>query len=98
MTGLPLPGLVQECQDTSPVTYFWYRQTLNITPDINDSGAVQGRLLLCMAASWAVVYLCVIRGIETAGKVKAHRPDPNPRPLLAPDDPAPFLSPLSSGF
>uniref|UniRef100_A0A4X1THB2 Transporter n=1 Tax=Sus scrofa TaxID=9823 RepID=A0A4X1THB2_PIG len=61
-------GLVQECQDTSPVTYFWYRQTLNITPDINDSGAVQGRLLLCMAASWAVVYLCVIRGIETAGK------------------------------
>ncbi|KAM9679789.1 inactive sodium-dependent neutral amino acid transporter B(0)AT3 isoform 4-T4 [Dama dama] len=61
-------GLVQECRDSSPVSYFWYRRTLNVSADISDSGPVQWWLLLCLAASWAVVYLCVIRGIETTGK------------------------------
>ncbi|XP_013361353.1 PREDICTED: sodium-dependent neutral amino acid transporter B(0)AT3 isoform X1 [Chinchilla lanigera] len=61
-------GLVEECQGSGTVSYFWYRQTLNITADIDHSGAVQWRLLLCQAASWAVVYLCVSRGIETTGK------------------------------
>ncbi|XP_006872446.1 PREDICTED: sodium-dependent neutral amino acid transporter B(0)AT3 [Chrysochloris asiatica] len=62
-------GFVEECQSSGAVSYFWYRQTLNVTADINDSGAVQGRLLVCLAACWAVVYLCVIRGIESTGKV-----------------------------
>ncbi|XP_027376191.1 inactive sodium-dependent neutral amino acid transporter B(0)AT3 isoform X1 [Bos indicus x Bos taurus] len=61
-------GLVQECRDSSPVSYFWYRRTLNVSADIGDSGPVQWRLLVCLAVSWAVVYLCVIRGIETTGK------------------------------
>ncbi|KAI4535970.1 hypothetical protein MG293_014297 [Ovis ammon polii] len=63
-------GLVQECRDSSPVSYFWYRRTLNVSADISDSGPVQWRLLLCLAVSWAVVYLCVIRGIETTGKLR----------------------------
>ncbi|XP_058420384.1 inactive sodium-dependent neutral amino acid transporter B(0)AT3 [Diceros bicornis minor] len=62
-------GFVEECQGSSTVSYFWYRQTLNITADVNDSGSIQWRLLVCLAACWAVVYLCVIRGIETTGKV-----------------------------
>lgn len=66
---MPIPGLVEECRDSSTVNYFWYRQTLNISADINDSGSVQGHLLLSLAASWAVLYLCVIRGIESTGKV-----------------------------
>ncbi|VCX40574.1 unnamed protein product [Gulo gulo] len=57
-----------ECQASSTVSYYWYRQTLNITADISDNGSIQWRLLACLAASWAVVYLCVIRGIETTGK------------------------------
>lgn len=52
------------------MSYFWYRQTLNITADISDNGSIQWRLLACLAASWAVVYLCVIRGIESTGKVR----------------------------
>ncbi|XP_049715006.1 inactive sodium-dependent neutral amino acid transporter B(0)AT3 [Elephas maximus indicus] len=62
-------GFVEECQSSSAVSYFWYRQTLNTTADINDSGSVQWRLLLCLAACWVIVYLCVIRGIESTGKV-----------------------------
>ncbi|XP_046526919.1 inactive sodium-dependent neutral amino acid transporter B(0)AT3 isoform X2 [Equus quagga] len=61
-------GFVEECQRSSSVSYFWYRQTLNVTADINDSGSIQWQLLVCLVASWAVVYLCIIRGIETTGK------------------------------
>ncbi|XP_004698449.2 inactive sodium-dependent neutral amino acid transporter B(0)AT3 isoform X2 [Echinops telfairi] len=62
-------GFVDECQGSGVVSYFWYRQTLNISADIGDSGALQWRLLMCLAACWVVVYLCVIRGIESSGKV-----------------------------
>ncbi|CAK6444230.1 unnamed protein product [Pipistrellus nathusii] len=62
-------GFVEECQGSSSVSYFWYRQTLNITIDIDYSGSIQWRLLVCLAACWAILYLCVIRGIESTGKV-----------------------------
>ncbi|KAM7149423.1 inactive sodium-dependent neutral amino acid transporter B(0)AT3 isoform 1-T1 [Molossus nigricans] len=61
-------GFVEECQGSSSTSYFWYRQTLNITADIDHSGSIQWRLLVCLAACWAIVYLCVIRGIESTGK------------------------------
>uniref|UniRef100_G1U649 Solute carrier family 6 member 18 n=1 Tax=Oryctolagus cuniculus TaxID=9986 RepID=G1U649_RABIT len=61
-------GFVAECQGSSTVSYFWYRQMLDITADISDSGTVQWRLLICLVICWAVVYLCIIRGIETTGK------------------------------
>ncbi|XP_053762823.1 inactive sodium-dependent neutral amino acid transporter B(0)AT3 isoform X1 [Panthera pardus] len=63
-----VPGFEAECQASSPVSYFWYRRTLNVTADVSDSGSIQWRLLACLAASWAVVYVCVIRGIESTGK------------------------------
>ncbi|XP_068003853.1 sodium-dependent neutral amino acid transporter B(0)AT3-like isoform X2 [Melanerpes formicivorus] len=58
----------EECYESTAVNYFWYRKTLNITPDITDSGTLQWWLILCLAACWALVYLCTIRGIETTGK------------------------------
>uniref|UniRef100_A0A8C8WL53 Transporter n=1 Tax=Panthera leo TaxID=9689 RepID=A0A8C8WL53_PANLE len=76
-------GSAEECQASSPVSYFWYRRTLNVTADVSDSGSIQWRLLACLAASWAVVYVCVIRGIESTGKVS---------PWGGPHCPAPFRS------
>uniref|UniRef100_A0A8B9TZK8 S6A18 protein n=1 Tax=Anas zonorhyncha TaxID=75864 RepID=A0A8B9TZK8_9AVES len=61
-------GLNEECYESTAVNYFWYRKTLNITPDITESGTLQWWLVLCLAACWAIVYLCTIRGIETTGK------------------------------
>ncbi|XP_048795302.1 inactive sodium-dependent neutral amino acid transporter B(0)AT3 isoform X2 [Lagopus muta] len=61
-------GLNKECYESTAVNYFWYRKTLNITPDVTDSGTLQWWLVLCLAACWAIVYLCTIRGIETTGK------------------------------
>ncbi|XP_074055668.1 inactive sodium-dependent neutral amino acid transporter B(0)AT3 isoform X2 [Macrotis lagotis] len=61
-------GPIEECQYSNTVNYFWYRQTLNITADINESGNIQWRLVMCLVACWMIVYICIIRGIETTGK------------------------------
>uniref|UniRef100_A0A8C5WIN4 Transporter n=1 Tax=Leptobrachium leishanense TaxID=445787 RepID=A0A8C5WIN4_9ANUR len=59
---------VTECARSSPVDYYWYRETLNISTTINDSGNLQWWLLLSLACAWGVLYVCTIRGIETTGK------------------------------
>ncbi|XP_030644623.1 sodium-dependent neutral amino acid transporter B(0)AT1-like [Chanos chanos] len=61
-------GPVSECARSSPVDYFWYRETLNTSPDIADSGGLQWWLVLCLFCAWIVLYVCCIRGIETTGK------------------------------
>ncbi|KAG5843088.1 hypothetical protein ANANG_G00184770 [Anguilla anguilla] len=61
-------GLVAECGRSSPVDYFWYRETLNTSTAIEDSGGLQWWMVLCLACAWTVLYVCCIRGIETTGK------------------------------
>ncbi|XP_056154175.1 sodium-dependent neutral amino acid transporter B(0)AT3-like isoform X2 [Lampris incognitus] len=61
-------GYNQECVESTSVNYFWYRETLNITPDIEISGSLQWWMVICLATAWCVVYICFIRGIETIGK------------------------------
>ncbi|XP_042278749.1 solute carrier family 6 member 19b [Thunnus maccoyii] len=63
-----LTGLVSECERSSPVDYFWYRETLNTTPRIQEDGGMQWWILLCHICAWSVLYICIIRGIETTGK------------------------------
>lgn len=50
--------------------YFWYRETLNTTPTIEEDGSLQWWILLCHVCAWSVLYICIIRGIETTGKVQ----------------------------
>ncbi|KAI1902530.1 hypothetical protein AGOR_G00045700 [Albula goreensis] len=61
-------GLVSECERSSPVDYFWYRETLNTSAAIGDSGGLQWWMVLCLVCAWTVLYVCCIRGIETTGK------------------------------
>ncbi|XP_051871693.1 solute carrier family 6 member 19a, tandem duplicate 1 [Pristis pectinata] len=61
-------GYVDECAKSSPVDYYWYRETLNISTSVNDSGTIQWWLLLSLICAWSVLYVCTIRGIETTGK------------------------------
>ncbi|TNN86072.1 Sodium-dependent neutral amino acid transporter B(0)AT1 [Liparis tanakae] len=65
LTGV---DLVSECKRSSSVDYFWYRETLNTSTSIEESGGLQWWMVLCLAAAWSVLYLCCIRGIETTGK------------------------------
>ncbi|KAJ7338382.1 hypothetical protein JRQ81_011718 [Phrynocephalus forsythii] len=62
-------AVLEECAKSSPVDYFWYRETLNISTSIDDSGTLQWWLVLCLTCAWGVLYVCTIRGIETTGKV-----------------------------
>ncbi|XP_045914536.1 sodium-dependent neutral amino acid transporter B(0)AT1-like isoform X2 [Micropterus dolomieu] len=61
-------GYNVECEKSTPVNYFWYRETLNITPDIETSGSLQWWLVICLASAWCVVFICFIKGIESMGK------------------------------
>ncbi|XP_073319252.1 inactive sodium-dependent neutral amino acid transporter B(0)AT3-like [Pagrus major] len=61
-------GYIEECEKSTPVNYFWYRETLNITPDIEISGSLQWWMVVCLASAWCVVFICFIKGIESMGK------------------------------
>ncbi|KFV04965.1 Sodium- and chloride-dependent transporter XTRP3, partial [Pterocles gutturalis] len=62
-------GYEEECAKTTPTQYFWYRQTLNISPALEASGSVQWEQALCLTLAWLVVYLCILRGTQSTGKV-----------------------------
>ncbi|XP_055985314.1 sodium- and chloride-dependent transporter XTRP3 [Sorex fumeus] len=62
-------GYDDECEKASSTQYFWYRKTLNISPSIEESGGVQWEPALCLLLAWLVVYLCILRGTESTGKV-----------------------------
>ncbi|XP_015267770.1 PREDICTED: sodium- and chloride-dependent transporter XTRP3 isoform X1 [Gekko japonicus] len=61
---------VEECEKASSTQYFWYRKTLNISPSIEESGSIQWELAVCLILAWLVVYLCILRGTESTGKLE----------------------------
>ncbi|XP_020512753.1 sodium-dependent neutral amino acid transporter SLC6A17 [Labrus bergylta] len=61
--------VVPECEKSSATTYFWYRQALNITSSINDTGGLNWRMTLALLVAWIMVCLAVIKGIQSSGKV-----------------------------
>ncbi|XP_015198227.1 sodium-dependent neutral amino acid transporter SLC6A17 [Lepisosteus oculatus] len=58
-----------ECEKSSATTYFWYRQTLNISSSISDSGGLNWKMTVSLLAAWCIVCLAVIKGIQSSGKV-----------------------------
>ncbi|XP_062291547.1 inactive sodium-dependent neutral amino acid transporter B(0)AT3 [Scomber scombrus] len=63
-----LTGYNVECEKSTPVNFFWYRETLDITPNIEISGSLKWWMVVCVATAWGVVYICFIKGIESMGK------------------------------
>lgn len=47
---------------------FWERRVLGLTDSINDIGYIKWELVLCLLASWTVVFLAYSKGIKTSGK------------------------------
>lgn len=58
-----------ECEKSSATTYFWYRQTLNTTSTIAESGGLNVKMTLSLLVAWVIVCLAVIKGIASSGKV-----------------------------
>ncbi|KAM3596180.1 uncharacterized protein V6R79_009944 [Siganus canaliculatus] len=59
---------ISECQQSSPVDYYYYRVSLNATASIDESGGLHWQTAVCLLAAWTVLCLCYIRGINTSGK------------------------------
>lgn len=63
------PVVEPECDKSSATTYFWYRQTLNTTSSIAESGGLNVKMTLSLLVAWLIVCLAVIKGIASSGKV-----------------------------
>ncbi|KAM6343567.1 sodium- and chloride-dependent glycine transporter 1 isoform 1-T3 [Alca torda] len=54
---------------TSPSEEYWRRYVLDLSDDIGNLGEVRLPLLGCLGVSWVVVFLCLIKGVKSSGKV-----------------------------
>ena len=61
---------VAECQQSSPTQYFFYRESLNLSGGIDDLGGFNWRMFIALTISWIIIFLCMIKGIKTSGKVR----------------------------
>ncbi|XP_017887717.1 sodium-dependent neutral amino acid transporter B(0)AT3 [Ceratina calcarata] len=58
-----------ECTVSSPTQYFWYRTTLMISEDINTPELFNWKIAVSLVIAWILVYMCMIKGIASSGKV-----------------------------
>ncbi|CAL4163651.1 unnamed protein product, partial [Meganyctiphanes norvegica] len=61
--------VVEECALSSETAYFWYRQTLDASGSISDPEGIKWWMALCLVLSWILVWLCIMKGIQSSGKV-----------------------------
>ncbi|XP_078360308.1 sodium-dependent neutral amino acid transporter B(0)AT1-like isoform X2 [Oculina patagonica] len=59
---------LHECVEAGRTQYYWYRKALDVTPTIDESGGLVWHLVLVLLVAWAVVFLCMMRGVQSAGK------------------------------
>lgn len=62
-------GLDPVCQMAGPTEYFWYRDTLNITPTMTETGGLNWWIVICLILAWTTVWVAMLNGIESSGKV-----------------------------
>ncbi|XP_029190597.2 sodium- and chloride-dependent glycine transporter 2-like [Acropora millepora] len=62
-------GLAVGCKTTSPSEEFFNHYILKITDSISDMGSVSWQIVLCLILAWLIVYLCLIKGVASSGKV-----------------------------
>lgn len=59
------------CCVIDPPQWYFYSKVLGISTDIEDySLGLNGHLVGCLIVAWVIVYLCVIKGIKSSGKVR----------------------------
>ncbi|XP_053107092.1 sodium- and chloride-dependent glycine transporter 1 isoform X4 [Hemicordylus capensis] len=61
--------LNQTLKRTSPSEEYWRNYVLKLSDDIGNLGEVRLPLLGCLGVSWVVVFLCLIKGVKSSGKV-----------------------------
>ena len=59
-------------QTSTPTQYFWYRTTLMVSGDINSPEEFNWKIALALMVAWVLVYMCMIKGIASSGKVNSY--------------------------
>lgn len=54
---------------SSPTQYFWYRTTLMVSTDIDTPEVFNWKIAIALVIAWILVYMCMIKGIASSGKV-----------------------------
>ncbi|KAJ8371304.1 hypothetical protein SKAU_G00113320 [Synaphobranchus kaupii] len=52
----------------SPIIEFWENKVLNISDGLDQPGIINWELMLCLMATWIMVYFCVWKGVKSTGK------------------------------
>lgn len=50
-------------------THFYRRHVLEISSGISELGTIRWQLVVALFAAWFAVFLCLLKGIKTSGKV-----------------------------
>ncbi|XP_072928076.1 sodium- and chloride-dependent creatine transporter 1-like isoform X2 [Hemitrygon akajei] len=53
----------------SPIIEFWERRVLRISDGIDQVGSISWQMLLCVLATWIIIYFCIWKGVKSTGKV-----------------------------
>ncbi|XP_038150502.1 sodium-dependent proline transporter isoform X2 [Cyprinodon tularosa] len=55
----------------SPTEIFWNEKVLGVvnSEGLHDPGPVRWPLALCLLAAWIIIFLCMLKGIRSSGKV-----------------------------
>ncbi|XP_060077340.1 sodium- and chloride-dependent glycine transporter 2-like [Ylistrum balloti] len=62
-------SIFREIKGHSAEEEFWQYNILDISTGLEDFGSLNGNLVLCLFLAWVAIYLCVIKGIRSTGKV-----------------------------
>nr|CAD7412345.1 unnamed protein product [Timema poppensis] len=60
---------VPECEKSSETAYFWYRTTLDSSPNIDELGELKWWIVILLLLAWVVVFFIMMKGIQSSGKV-----------------------------
>lgn len=59
----------KECSGSSPTAYYYHRETLMHAGRIEESGEINWKLAVALVVAWVLAYLCIIKSIQSSGKV-----------------------------
>jgi len=59
---------VAECANSSPTEYFWFRETLDISDQIEING-LNWKMAVSLIVAWLFVFIGMNKGIKSSGKV-----------------------------
>nr|XP_033782604.1 sodium- and chloride-dependent creatine transporter 1-like [Geotrypetes seraphini] len=53
----------------SPIIEFWENKVLRISGGLSEPGPLNWHMILCLLATWTIVYFCIWKGVKSTGKV-----------------------------